>query len=348
MNTRILSTLLVLCTLICMVACTPDEDPSTAVFRAAMVSERDISMDQAPSTSGAMQALNGDPSEIAAITADTVRFTDALLKAQFQLIGDIIQLDPTTLSDTEHVWQLDGDEVSLRLSMSKSDAPRGDRFDYSLDVSQSSDRANFSPLLDGHVVRLSAQTEDDNQGWGIVRFYFTNLSANFPDEHNTKGIARIAFRNVGKVGQVRTKLLNMDTPDDPDFPENSLYNYTVLPNNSGGFQWFSRGDLMEDGAPFEDFSVHSRWRADFSGLGQMRLQGGSLAIEGTPVDFLQKTECWDSSLHNGFERNEAPNYSMESGDPLSCFGPPADELDVLAINPLEDEDPALPEAHGEE
>lgn len=348
MNMRITSSLLLLCTLTSMAACVPAEDPSTAMFRGAMVSEQDINMDQAPSKSGAMQALNGDPSEIADITANTVRFTDELLKAQFKVIDDIIQLDPTTLSDTEHVWQLDADDISLRLSMSKSDAPKGSRFDYTLEVAPVSDRSSFSPIVDGHVVRLDAQTADNNQGFGIVRFHFTNLSTHFPEDNDSKGIARIAFRNVGKVGQVRTKLLNMEVPNDPKFPANSLYNYTILPNNSGGFQWFSRGDIMKDGAPFEDLSVHSRWRNDFSGLGQMRLQGGSLAVDGTPVEFLQKTECWDTSLHNSFQKNEAPGYSMESGDALSCFGVPTDEVSVLEINPLQDEDPTLPEAHGEE
>lgn len=324
------------------------ENASTSLFRSALVAEGDIELQSnLGAGSTARQALNGDPSEVAKITANTVKDTNKFIVAHFEMMDDIVKQPPTRADEDTHVWEATYKGIFVRMKMDKSEAPRGTRFDYTFGARKASESDEaLKPLISGHVVRVETRPEElGKQGWGIVRFHFTNLNALWPDEHDAKGIARIAFRRVGKVRQVRVRMINMDLPKEPDFPKHSSYGYTLLPNDAGAMRWFAKGDFMNDGAPLENFSVHSAWRANKSGMGFAAIHGGSLAIDGKPVDYLNLTECWDATLNNTFVRQAIPDFSRDFGELSSCFAQPDKSLEAPEAEVLPDEDPEIPEAH---
>ncbi|MEM1349481.1 MAG: hypothetical protein AAGI01_13040 [Myxococcota bacterium] len=207
---------------------------------------------------------------------------------------------------------------------------------------------DFKRLLDGYVTRIDTRPNFEKQGWGIVRVYFTNLNAFDPANNEATGTARVAFRRVGDVRQVRARLYNLQTPDEPDFPRLADYEYTLLPNNSGALRWYARQDFMQDGAPLERVVVHSAWRDDRSGVGNLFVQGGSLAIDTNPVEYLSLTECWSSLRFLGFERAEVPGYSQEEGSPSACYRQ-VDDLELPVVDETAPEvDPEIPPAHPDE
>lgn len=327
-----------------------EESAATATFRAALVSADDVKMQNtlAADSGTARQALNGDPSDLAALTADAVRGTNAFLVDHFKMMNNIVAQPPTVADEDSHIWEATFKDTFLRVSIERSDVPRGTRFDYTMSAAPAGTN-DLKPLISGHVVRIETRPEVlGKQGFGIVRLHFTNISERFPDEGDAKGIARIAFRKVGNVHQVNVRMIGMDVPSDPEFPRAAAYGYILLPNTAGALRWFAKSDFMKDGAPYENLAIHTTWRADKSGLGNAFFTGGSLNIDGNPVDYLSISDCWDTNAITGFERQAVPDFSRDFGDPATCFAAP-DKLDVPAFEEtLPDEDPVIPAPHDSE
>lgn len=327
-----------------------EESAATATFRAALVSAEDVQMQNTLAASGgtARQALNGDPSGLADMTSDAVRGTNAFLVEHFKMMDSIVALPPTVAEEDRHTWEGTFKDTFLRVVVERSDAPRGTRFDYTMSAAPVG-TTDLKPLLSGHVVRIETRPEAlGKQGFGILRLHFTNITERFPEDNEAKGIARIAFRKVGNVHQVNVRMIGMDIPSDPEFPRAAAYSYTLLPNTSGALRWFSKADIMKDGAPYENLAIHTAWRADKSGLGNAFFTGGSLNIDGNPVDYLSISDCWDTNAITGFERHAVPDFSRDFGDPAACFAAP-EQLDVPAFEEtLPDEDPAIPAPHESE
>lgn len=325
------------------------ESASTETFRAALVSSDDVSLQTSLNASGtAAQALNGDPSGLANLTADAVRGTNGFLKAHFEMMDKIVASPPTLAEEDRHTWEGTFKNVFIQVVVERSDAPRGTRFDYAMKAAPAG-TTDLKPLLTGHVVRVETRPEElGKQGLGIVRFHFTNITELFPQDNDAKGMARIAFRKVGNVHQVNVRMIGMDIPSDPEFPRAAAYAYTLLPTSAGSLRWFSKSDVMKDGAPYENIAVHTTWRANKSGLGAAFFTGGSLNIDGNPVDYLHIGECWDSNAITSFERHAVPDFSRDFGDVKTCFADPERMETPDFEDSLPDEDPAIPTAHESE
>ena len=336
-----------------MAACVPmgdgggAEDPTTAEFRQALVSEEDVASSYGASDGAGTtrQALGAEHSHIAKMTAETVVGTNEFLRGHFQMMRSITSLPPTLAEEDRHEWEGDHEGVHLRLVVERSEAPRGTRFDYRFEGYRlgGDPQADYQSILDGHVVRIETRPEEwGKQGFGVVRFYFGTLAGLLPNKHGgVDGKARVAFRRVGAVRQVRTRLIDVVTPHDPNFPPRAAFEYTLLPENAGALRWFSRSDIKGDGAPLELAAVHSAWRADRSGAGRGFVTGGSLE-----VDFWQLGECWDVNGLMVFRHLSTPDAEARKGDLGGCFRQPdqLEEPPVIDDN-LPDEDPAIPEAH---
>ncbi len=354
MNKLIRRTLLILVA-ISMVACVDndpvsigqsggDSDPETDTFRAGLINQDDISMDFGDDSNTRQQALAGQTSVVALLTADAVISTNLFLGNHLLAMRLITALPPTAATPNSRLWQGDDDGVTYRVFVEKSQTPRGVRFDY-LIAGKPSDAGEdaFLALVDGHVTRIDTRpAELGRQGFGIIRYNFDNINTLDPTEE-IAGVARIAFRKVGNVKQVHTRMVGVETPNDPDMPEAAEYMYTLLPNKSGAMRFYGIGDVNKDGAPYENVAVHSAWREDHSGIGAVMAFGGSL-----DVDYWLLGECWESNLLKGYEKLEVPGMTHETGDAATCFNLP-DDLEIPEhSNTVVDEDPAIPGAHPDE
>lgn len=318
---------------------TVGSDPETDTFRQGLPSSEDISMAYGANGKAA-GALNGDYSLIAGMTAEAVIGTNAFMIGHFAMMSAVADLPPTGEGENYRVWEGEHKNLTLRVRADRKEAPGGTRFDYVLAGKVTDSDADMIPIVDGHVVRLDATSARD--GYGIVRFHFTNLNTLEPNRQ-IGGISRVAFRKVNKAHQVHVRALDIKTPDDPYFPQAAEYFYAVKPNESGALKWFSVGDVKRDGAPYENVAVHSAWRADKSGIGSAVVFDGSLE-----VDYWHLVECWDSTFIKGYDALSAPELNFESGDATSCFGTP-ENLEVPEHQEtLPNEDPEIPAAMPEE
>lgn len=319
------------------------EEQETEEFRAAMVSKQDVTMTYDASGSRS-SGLNGQLSPVAALTADTVVKTNLFLGGHIALMRHIVSLPPSLAEQGHRVWEGTHDGFFVRVDVTREDAPRGERFDYAMSARRADDdAAQMLTIFDGHVVRIDTRPDSDHQGWGVVRYYFDNYNTLRPDAQ-IGGTARAAFRRVGKVRQVRVRLVGVETPDRPDFPQAAAYDYVLLPNRAGRLEWFARADFNQDGGqPLEDLAVHSFWRADLSGAGVAWASGGTL-----DVDYLRDAECWNARLQKSYSRLSSPDGDITDGDRASCVHN-TDDLEPPAFqDSLPDEDPQIPAAHPDE
>ncbi len=315
------------------------DDAETDTFRQALPAAEDVEMEYTEGGS-ANQALNGDYSLIAGLTAEAIIGTNATMIAHFAAMKHVSNLPPTEEGEDFRVWQGEHDDTIVRVRADRSETPRGKRYDYTVSAKLIEGDADFVNVIDGHVVRLDDAYEP-RDGFGIVRFHLDNHD---PFEDGTQdGKVRVAFRKANRAHQVRVHAIGVKTPDDPDFPKAAKYEYTVRPDESGAMRWFSTGDVKKDSEPLENVAVHSAWRADKSGVGTAMVFGGSLE-----VDYWHLTECWDSTFIKGFDALDTPDGHLGSGDRETCFQTP-DELTVPEHQEtLPDEDPEIPTALPEE
>lgn len=327
----------------CGTATDPDVgvEPQTDTFRQALPAAGDVTMEYAADGTGSVNALEGERSLIAGMTATAVVGTNAHMIRHFALMNAVSELPPTAQGEDFRVWQGTHDDLTIRVRADRSDAPRGDRYDYVVASKLTAGGGDFVPVIDGHVVRFDDQFEP-RDGLGIVRFHFDNLNTLQP-ARKIDGKVRVAFRKANKAHQVRVRAIGVETPDDPYFPKAAAYEYVVLPNESGAMRWFSNSDVKKDGAPYENVAVHSAWRADKSGIGSALVIDGSL-----DTDYWHLAECWNARFVKGFDRLATPDFTTNSGDPETCFNP-VDQLEEPAIEEnLADEDPEIPAALPEE
>lgn len=322
-----------------LAACGEPNDPElleqqeTDAFRQALVSEDDVKLDY--SASGSAQALNGQYSLLAGLTADAVIGTNAFMIGHFVMMHFVAHHEPTESGEDYRVWEGENDGITVRVRADRSETPRGFRYDYSVSGKPVDSDADFLTVIDGHVVRFD-EAYEPRDGFGIVRFHFDNLNTLEP-EREIDGKARVSFRKANKAHQVHVRFIDVKTPEDPHFPSAAEYRYAVASDESGALQWFSRGDVKKDGEPYEDVAVHTVWRADKSGIGSGFVTGGSLE-----VDYWHLLECWDSTFIKGFDMLSIPGLDMPSGDAASCFATPEDLEVPSHTDELPDEDPEIP------
>lgn len=329
------------------VACVPDDghhddhtDPETEVYRQALASEGDIALEYGDGSGTVHQGLNGERSEIAGLTVDAVAGTNAFIFNHIQMLKAVSQLPPSAATDNSRTWQGEDGDVFMRLHVEKSDTPRGTRFDYVLSGRPADDAdADMIGILSGDIVRIETRPEElGKQGFGVVRFNFTNFNTLRPSEQ-IEGMARVAFRRVGEVRQVHVRNIGIKTLEHPNYPEAAEYKYTQLPERGGELRFFGKGDVLNDGAPFESFAVASAWRANRTGIGTAVVFDGSLQ-----VDYWNLGQCWDTGLIVGYEKLETPGWSNEEGTVETCFDLPEMETPAFQES-LPDEDPEIPAAH---
>ncbi|MFW6058402.1 MAG: hypothetical protein ACOC9W_06060, partial [Persicimonas sp.] len=180
-------------------------------------------------------------------------------------------------------------------------------------------------------------------GWGVARYYFDNFNTLAP-EGRVGGTSRVTFRRVGQVRQVRVRLIEIETPEHPNFPAAAAYDYVLLPDRSGRMKWYARADFNGDGVePLEKLAVHSYWRSDLSGAGAAFATDGSLE-----VDFVGSAQCWDSGLHQTYEYVTWPDSHSESGQRADCTQDPDALEPPEHRDEIDDADPAIPSEHPEE
>lgn len=319
------------------------QDAETEIYREALVNADDVEL-SFESDGTRRQALAGEQSGLASLTADAVIGTNSLIVGNLAMMRIIASFPPTAIEDNARIWEGEDDGKFYQVRIEKSATPRGTRFDYTLLGRDAADaNADLLPLIDGDVVRIETRPGVlGRQGFGVLRFHFDNVNTIDPSE-GISGTGRIAFRRVGGVRQVRVRFLNFTSPNDPEFPPAAAYEYVQLPLGGGAMKWFSVGDVLKDGQPYENIAVHSAWRKDLSGVGAANVFGGSL-----DVDYWHLLECWDSTLLKGYEAIAVPGMNFNDGDAASCFAAPED-LDVPEYqDSLPDEDPEIPTAHPEE
>ena len=317
------------------------EQQETEEFRAALVSEEDITLSYEGGSNTQSSGLNDEISGIAALTADTVVSTNRFLRGHLQIMRLIVSLPPVVVEENRRVWEGSDDEVFIRVEVNRSDAPRGSRFDYQMNARPAGDdSADMLTIFDGYVVRIDPRPDHDNQGWGVVRYHFDNYNTLRPAEQ-VGGKGRLAFRRVGDVRQVRVHLIGVNTPDHPNFPDAAAFDYVLLPDRAGRMKWYAKADFNQDGAqPLEDIAVHSYWRGDLSGAGVAHASGGSLEVE-----FLRSAQCWNQRFRKTYELASWPSGHSEDGNRAVCVQD-IDQLEPPAHqDQLADEDPEIPPAH---
>lgn len=298
------------------------------------------------------QALVGAASDLAGLTRETVAFTNNLLADQFKLINDIKSNPVTEYKDGKWIWEtreVRKDYARFEIVEIKQPAPSREKivgaYAYLLYIGNSKNDNALVYSAEFYQFDQARQLSNAQQGYGIVRFFFTALRRY--DSSAPLGNIRLAFRARNNVRQVRVNLNGIRERLGDDRLR-ALYQYTQLPDNQGRMTYFGLGDYSNDGEPYEFLAAHAAWTAEQEGHVAASVSGGSLK-DTLPNDRLLLRECWDIAGVTTYARSQPSIPDYEGGQLEDC----AIALQTVELSPpqyqeTEDVDPELPQAHPQE
>ena len=299
------------------------------------------------------QAMVGQPSPLAQLTLETVRFTNQLLYDQLKLIEDIKQHSPTRIQDDAWIWetQPSRDEYlrfEIRpLDPAQAPGPSADRVAqahaYLLYLGKNKQDHALVYSAEFYQFERGRGLRNAQQGYGVTRFFMDEVARYRPQE-KSRGTLRMAFRSRLGVRQVRVSFAGVPERVGQD-TLNTLYQYAQLRDGQGRLSYIGRGDYSDDGPPYEQLAAHAAWTRDQQGHIAASVSGGSL----TQIDRLLLRECWDTRGLKTYGRSQPRLPDYEGGSLEDCAIPlQGVELSPPEPQPLGDVDPPVPPAHPQE
>jgi len=209
------------------------------------------------------QELVGEASPLAALTRETVAFTNNLLKDQLKLINDIKANPVTEYVDGRWIWEtreVRRDYARFEIVEIKPPALSQEKivgaYAYLLYIGKSKSDNALVYSAEFYQFDQARQLSNAQQGYGVVRFFFSALRRYDPNA--PLGNIRIAFRARNDVRQVRVNL-NGIRQRLGDERLRALYQYTQLPDSQGRMTYFGYGDYSNDGEPYEFLAAQAAW-----------------------------------------------------------------------------------------
>ncbi len=314
--------------------------PQTVEYETVRIEYGEDDLIASTGQSALTQALVGDPSFLAALTKQTVRGTNSVIRDHFRLVEVITTFPPTRQQDNFFVWE--------------SREARDNGVNYLRFVIEDLGDETYRYVLTGGPTEETAQDlfggeftnfgrrDGRQQGFGKIYLDFDAIGDADPSANVTAGKVVIAFRSANLVRQVRTgfyEVVNQGAP-----PTSAIFEYTQFENGAGHFTYFSRANFLGDGEPLEFLGIRSAWNADLEGRAVARVSQGSLEINEVLFN-----ECWDSNAATTYA-NSTPDFpDYEDGDASACvrLARPFDETPPIYRDPGNNE-PQVPNAHPEE
>jgi hypothetical protein len=255
----------------------------------------------------------GQKAEYYQLTFGATVTVNAGTKWVLDLISDITQYPPTTISDTQAVWGPHTDALSpttWKLTVNKTGAQS-----YSW-VLEGKAKANadsaFKAVLSGsHTVALNANGERQ-KGFGSGQFLIDwDASRTLPNANqNDMGTAEIRYSrtDAAAVASVEADFHQVRDENVQGGRVDAQYRYKQTPAAGGEFDFKFLKNIDSDPllSKLEKLTIKSRWEQTGVGRSDIELSGGDLFGTAT------LSECWDS--------NFLSTYFTVSFDPRLGYG----------------------------
>lgn len=267
-------------------------------------------------------ALLGDVAKDYVLTATVVGVVNGATAAILNLVRDITDLPPTTVSGDTAVWGPGTDPLSAntyRLTVTRT-APH--QFTYVLDGKGKNDPDTaFVTVLSGTHARALDAAGDVMKGFGSGELTLDfDAAAKLPQHDNNVGQIVIDYARNSPTATVTINVTFTGVQDhcDPATCQTSgqlfdaVYAYTSTPGNGGDLQYADVKDYVATTSAKETLEIHSRWLETGAGRTDMQMSGGDVVLGAQT-----SSECWDANFRSVYS-NTTYDPSLDWGAESSC------------------------------
>ena len=289
--------------------------PSSAANTAPAASASDLSVRGG--------ALLGDVAKDYVLTATVVAVVNGATAAVLDLVRDITDYPPTTVSGDTAVWGPGTDPLSAntyRLTVTRT-APHV--FTYVLDgKDKNAPDTAFVTVLSGTHTRAVDADGNIMKGFGSGTFVLDfDAAATLPQHDNNVGQIAFQYSRTSPTATVTIAVTFTGVQDHCD-PSPScttsgqifdaVYQYSATPGSGGDLQYADMKDYVATTSAKETLEIHSRWLETGAGRTDMQLSGGDV---GSTVQ--TSSECWDANFRSVYS-NTTYDPTLDWGAETSC------------------------------
>ncbi len=270
-------------------------------------------------------ALLGDVAKDYLLTATVVGVVNGAAASILNLVRDITDFPPTTISGDTAVWGPATAALSAntyRLTVTRT-APHV--FTYQLDgKGKNAPDTAFVTVLSGTHTRALDASGNVMKGFGSGDFTLDFDAAATLPQHDD-GVGQIAFQ-YSRTSPTATTTIGVTFAGvqdhcDPTTCQTSgqifdaVYAYTATPGDGGDLQYADMKDYLPASSAKETLELHSRWLQTGTGRTDMQLSGGDVGAAAQT-----SSECWDAnflSVYSGTTYDPTLDWGVESSCPFS-------------------------------
>jgi len=266
-------------------------------------------------------ALVGQIAADYVLTATVVGVVNGATAAVLNLVRDITNFPPTTVSGDTAVWGLGTDPLSVntyRLTVTRT---ASHVFTYILDgKDKNAPDSAFVTVLSGTHTRALDAAGQVMKGFGSGDFMLDfDAAATLPQHDDNVG--RIAV-DYARTSPTATVTINVAFTGVQDHCDNgcktsgqifdAVYAYSATPGNGGELQYADAKDYVPASSAKETLEVHSRWLQTGAGRTDMQLSGGDVAAA-----VQTSSECWDADFRSVYS-DTTYDSTQDWGAESSC------------------------------
>lgn len=267
-------------------------------------------------------ALLGQVAKDYALTATVVGVVNGATAAVLNLVRDITDFPPTTVSGDTAVWGPGTDPLSAntyRLTVTRT-APHV--FSYRLDgKDKNAADSAFVTVLSGTHTRALDAAGDVMKGFGSGSFTLDfDAAATLPQHDDNVGRMAFDYSRTSPTATVsiNVSFTNVQDHCDPASCQTSgqifdaVYAYSATPGSGGDLQYADAKDYLATTSAKETLEIHSRWLETGAGRTDMQMAGGDVGAA-----TQTSSECWDANFRSVYS-NATYDPAQDWGAESSC------------------------------
>jgi hypothetical protein len=263
------------------------------------------------------QALVGQPSRLLPPMRQGLDVANQMIRPALVTLNNIAHNhEPVLRTPNRFLWEV-ADEGALIMLVLWRERDEPAQWNYTLSIRRADEAASLSRTLFEGFFRPGPRVDDVRRpgrtrqtGIGVVRYQYDAISR--LDSEVVRGTGSVAFRTGPFRRQISILLFSFSPSPDVD-PINSRYEYDLVDNGAGSFQFILHGDIFDDAPGLETLKQTAIWRPDHSGRGRAQVTGDSFP---GPV---RLDECWGGEGLQVWTRwNPLPADQVNDGDENRC------------------------------
>ncbi len=280
------------------------------------------------------KAKLGETAEYYLVSRKTMKDLNGGVYYILSVIEEIMEMPPTSSSDSERVWQAEGPLMALdptvpRFTVKKKSADE-EKFSFKLEWRPKDSSDGWQKIWWGE---MQADPHEARLGEGKIIIDFDTAYEMDPLV-TERGQLNMDFdTRVGHGRNIEMRLHDLESTDDKDNygPASGTYDFFEDEDKNGSFDYEINSNFVVVSDEMETLKIKTSWNSDGSGQSHVEVSGENFGSQSEGLETIEVQECWDNSFLSSYyieyfhfdeeitgDLADNPVANDEQGEPESC------------------------------